>query len=139
MNQEYCTVLQYKSRVPKVRNLLKGRKIFLWHMLIISLCLSLLLSIKSFLRTALGLVALAFDFNTESIIYVRCLNIFLSAARLKRVPCNGTKKGICRVYLNIFQTSSELNRVDKSREGGRVLENTDTLYVCVFSECLLCF
>lgn len=47
---------------------------------------------QKFSPTALGLVALAFDFNTESIIYVRCLNSFLSAARLKRDPCNGTKK-----------------------------------------------
>lgn len=56
-------------------------------------------------------MALAFDFNTESIIYVRYLNGFWCTARLKRAPCSRTKN-----YSEAF--GRELTKREEKRQRG---------------------
>lgn len=57
---------------------------------------SIYLSIKKSSLTAWGEMVLAFDANAKSIIYVRCLNGFLSKNRLKEVSCLRSQKSACK-------------------------------------------
>lgn len=46
---------------------------------------------------------LAFDSNAKSIIYVRCLNGFLSKNRLKEVSCLRSQESACKaVFLKLL-------------------------------------